>query len=89
LALSLLSALLSACADPNRLPAPLAVEIPDTCERLLVPVAIPGGPKDDARVVARARRAALITANGEIEAGRNCIADVRTKYSGKPAEAEK
>lgn len=86
--LSLCALLLAACADdPNKLPAPLQVEIPDTCEQLLAQVPIPGGPKDDARVVARQRRAALITANAEIGAGRNCMADVRQKYSGtKQAE---
>ena len=76
--------LLCGCAHPNELTGtpPLAVEIPNTCERILKPVPLPKvTAKTDARGAFLADDAALITAHGEIESGRGCIADVRTRYA--------
>lgn len=61
--------------------APLARTLPDTCEKILVAVPLPAvKPTDDARLAFLKDDAALLTANGRIDAGRNCSADMRKRY---------
>ena len=76
---------LCGCVSGGSLPAPLVRAVPtEPCERILQPVPLPKiKPTDDARVAFMKDDAALITANGRIDAGRNCIADVRQSYSEK------
>ncbi|MGD0420551.1 MAG: hypothetical protein ABSA68_13395 [Xanthobacteraceae bacterium] len=58
------------------------MKVPDVCERVLNPVALPAAKAtDDARVAFIQDDAALITAKGEIDAGRNCLRDLRQSYS--------
>jgi hypothetical protein len=78
---------LCGCAGvPKDLPAPLRAEIPDTCERQLANVPLPAiAPTDDARVAFLKDDAALITANGRITAGRECVVDLRRRYSSSGA----
>lgn len=65
--------------------APLGTRIPATCERILKRVPMPPvAETDDARIAFMRDEAALITANGRIDAGRNCIADVRADLADKP-----
>lgn len=80
--------LLCSCAqNAGNLPAPLQVEQPVECEKFLEPVPVPeNGPRDDARLAYLKQKAGLITANGRIVAGRECIHDQRTKYSGAIAQ---
>jgi len=76
---------LCACADINKPGAttPLDRAIPtQTCEAILTPVKLPIITKaTDARIAFVKDDAALLTANGRITAGRNCIANVRTHYA--------
>lgn len=80
---------LCGCASLDRfrkseLPAPLKVSMPDICELILTPVAMPDvGPKDDARVAFMKDEAALIVANERINGGRACVQDMREDYAGK------
>lgn len=87
-----LQLLLCACAkevDLNKLPAPLQVDQPTECEKILEPVPVPAnGPKDDARLAYLKQKSGLITANGKINTGRECIKDQRMKYGGQPARSE-
>lgn len=64
----------------------LIVNVPTTCERVLKDVPLPLVKKtDDARDAFVKDEAALIIARGEIRTGRNCVADMRTRYAtGKP-----
>lgn len=72
---------LCGCASADKLPV-LARAVPtQTCEKILQPVPLPEvRPTDDARVAFMRDDAALITANGRIDAGRNCVAAVRKSY---------
>lgn len=79
----LAASILGGCAH-----APLAElnrSIPtQRCERILQSVPLPKiGPNDDARVAFMKDEAALITANGRIRTGRNCIAHVRRSYKSE------
>ena len=78
---------LCGCASASRdLAAPLAVEIPATCERLLEQVPLPPvKASDDARAAFLKDDAALITANARLAAGRACLLDLRQRYAGKHA----
>jgi len=68
------------------LPAPLQVQVPDICERVLEPVGMPPvTPRDDARVAFMKDEAALITANERIKGGRACVQDMRSGYAGTKA----
>jgi hypothetical protein len=79
---------LSSCAEKlaeRKGQAPLGVAIPDTCERILRPVPMPQvAETDDGRVAFVRDEAALITANGRIIKGRDCIADVRADLAAMP-----
>jgi hypothetical protein len=79
--------LLCGCASPPNsevAPAPLARTLPDTCERILKRDPLPAiKPTDDARAAFLKDDAALITANGRIDAGRGCVHDMRQRYSGQ------
>ena len=68
----------------NPLDAPsAAVSLPATCEKILKQVPLPAiKPTDDARVAFLKDDAALITANGRIGAGHDCVADQRRRYAG-------
>lgn len=72
---------LSGCANANKLPV-LARAIPtQACEKILQPVPLPEvRPTDDARLAFMKDEAAIITANGRIDAGRDCVAAVRKSY---------
>lgn len=60
----------------------LLVNLPTTCERVLKDVPLPLVTKtDDARNAFVRDEAALITARSEINAGRNCVADMRARYA--------
>lgn len=52
------------------------------CEAILAPVPLPPvKPTDDARDAFIKDDAALLNANGRINAGRGCISDIRTDYA--------
>lgn len=76
---------LCGCAAGNERLAPLARKIAtEPCESILQPVPLPDvQPTDDARVAFMKDDAALITANGRIDAGRNCVSAVRKSYQEK------
>lgn len=70
------------CASSEGLLAPVAVAIPDDCERLLVEAGRPATKAgDDARAQLARHRAALARANNTIRSGRECVAAQRTRYS--------
>lgn len=74
----------SNCASSN-LPviAPVAVAIPDDCERLLVESGRPATKAgDDARAQLARHRAALAKANNTIKQGRECVTAQRQHYAG-------
>lgn len=72
----------SGCASFNPEIAPVAVAIPDDCERLLVEAGKPATKAgDDARAQLARHRAALAKANGTIKQGRECVAAQRQRYS--------
>lgn len=75
-------ALCGCATDPAGTP-PLTRAVPtQTCERILAPVPLPAlKATDDARAAFMKDDAALLTANGRINTGRNCIVDVRTRYA--------
>jgi hypothetical protein len=76
-----LALLLCACASNPSTP-PLRVNLPSTCGRILKTVPLPPvKATDDARQAFVRDDAALITAHGEIEAGRNCITDENSRYA--------
>lgn len=75
---------LCGCASANKLPAPLQVDLSalKTCETILEKKPLPlVRPTDDARAAFIKDDAALISAHGRIDAGRNCVADVRKNYT--------
>lgn len=78
---------LCGCALPSEnrtAPAPLAVAIPDTCEKVLATVPLPKvAAADDARAAFVKDEAALMRANRRIAAGRACVADVRARYAAQ------
>jgi hypothetical protein len=84
---------LSSCASlspsENSAAPPLAVALPDTCERVLVAVPLPKvAAADDARAAFVRDDAALIAANKRITAGRQCEAELRRSYApAQPAAA--
>lgn len=83
LALASSAILLCGCASlASREGAPpLTRALPDTCEKVLAAVPLPPvKPSDDARLAFLKDDAALITANGRISAGRNCVHDMRARY---------
>jgi hypothetical protein len=87
-------ATLCACATANKdaLPAPVKVDAAAlrTCESILKDVALPAlKADDDARAAFMKDDAALIEASGRLKSGRGCVADVRKRYAGEPAKAEK
>lgn len=62
-------------AEPVKL---TPVTLPDTCERVLVPVPLPAvRPTDDARGAFEKDDAALLSANARIRTGHDCVADQR------------
>ena len=86
--LALSGLVVSSCAEKlaeRKGAAPLGTQIPDICERILKPVPMPKvAETDDARIAFRRDEAALITANGRIVKGANCIADVRADLADQP-----
>lgn len=65
-------------------PKTLAVAIPTTCERVLVPVPLPEVDEHtDARIAFERSESAHITANERIDAGRGCIVRVRKSLAGE------
>lgn len=80
----LLPALLGGCAAfrSTSAPSPVAVAIPPDCESILQTVPYPPPVKagDDMGVAVARRGSALRTANGRIDAGRQCAADQRRAY---------
>ena len=77
--------LLCGCASAsNTAPAPLARTLPDTCEKILRSVPLPAvKPTDQAGDAFLRDDAALITADGRIDAGRGCVSDMRKRYAGQ------
>lgn len=81
--------MLSGCAaslERNSAPAPLAVDLGalKICESVLVEAPLAAAkPGDLADVGFMKADAATLFANGNIRAGRHCVADVRAKYQGK------
>lgn len=72
---------LTGCASSNEL-APIAVAIPDDCEKLLTEAGRPSTKAgDDARAQLARHRAALAKANNTIKSGRECVAAQRARYS--------
>lgn len=74
--------ILGGCAGSKGLP-PLAVSVPDDCERILQHGAKPDVKVgDDFRVVAARHRAAVTQRDAAIDKGRECVADMRKRYGG-------
>lgn len=71
------------CASSEGLLAPVAVAIPDDCEKILVEAGRPATKAgDDARAQLARHRAALAKANNTIKSGRECVAAQRQHYAG-------
>lgn len=60
------------------------MNLPATCEQILQAVPLPDvRPTDDARTAFMKDDAALLTANGRLAAGGNCVRDESQAYAGK------
>lgn len=84
LASACLALSLCGCASDPKL-AVLERSVPtEPCEKILQRVPLPiVRPTDDARLAFMKDEAALLSANQRIDAGRNCVADVRQSYGKK------
>ncbi len=72
---------LAGCASSATLPAPIKVEMPAECERILQQVAPPAVKAgDDVRVVTARGAVTIRTANQRIKAARACLAAQRRHY---------
>lgn len=72
---------LCGCASSGPLPAPLRVDAPADCERILREVAPPRvAAGDDIRVVTARGAVVIREANHRLRSGRDCVAGQRRRY---------
>lgn len=79
-AVVLLATTLSGCATFGNV-EPMARQLPDACESLARPVALPPVVAKDLGVLAAENRSAAVKANGRLTATHGCLIDERKAYA--------
>lgn len=73
---------LTACAHPPSAPASASVQLPRDCERLAVSIPLPDITKgQNAKAALAQHRSALIRADGNLDATRQCQANQRERFA--------